>query len=83
MAGHKGYGLGLWAEVSGRVARGAMTWQVGSWMFDPADQPSKHNAGFIALDVATIAAPVYSLPDFASSSMKSMPLRRPTASTGC
>jgi LDH2 family malate/lactate/ureidoglycolate dehydrogenase len=58
MAGHKGYGLGLWAEVlSAVLPGGAMTWQVGSWMFDPADQPSKHNAGFIALDVATIAAP--------------------------
>lgn len=58
MAGHKGYGLGLWAEIlSGVLPGGAITWQVGSWMFDPADQPSKHNAGFIAIDVATIAPP--------------------------
>lgn len=58
MAGHKGYGLGLWAEIlSAVLPGGAMTWQVGSWMFDPADQPSKHNAGFLAIDVATIAPP--------------------------
>ncbi|WP_020470986.1 Ldh family oxidoreductase [Zavarzinella formosa] len=58
MAGHKGYGLGLWCEIlSAVLPGGAMTWQVGSWMFDPADQPSKHNAGFLAIDVATIAPP--------------------------
>lgn len=34
-----------------------MTWQVGSWMFDPLSQPSLHNAGFLVLDVATIASP--------------------------
>lgn len=58
MAGHKGYGIGLWVEMlSGVLPGGAITWQVGSWMFDPLDQPSKHNAGFIVLDVATIAPP--------------------------
>jgi len=58
MAGHKGYGLGLWVEVlSGILPGGAVTWQVGSWMFDPLSQPSLHNAGFLVLDVATIASP--------------------------
>lgn len=58
MAGHKGYGIGLWVEMlSGVLPGGAVTWQVGSWMFDPADQPSKHNAGFIVIDVATVAPP--------------------------
>lgn len=58
MAAHKGYGFGLWAEVlSGLLAGGAITWQVGSWMFDDPALPSKHNAGIIAMDVATIATP--------------------------
>ncbi|MBU6293355.1 MAG: Ldh family oxidoreductase [Planctomycetes bacterium] len=58
MAGHKGYGLGLLAEwLSGVIPGGAITWQVGSWMFDPADKPSAHNAGFIAMDIASIADP--------------------------
>lgn len=58
MAGHKGYGLGLWCEVlSGLVPGGNLTWQVGSWMFDPADQPSWHNAGLIVLDINTICDP--------------------------
>ncbi|MFO0941987.1 MAG: Ldh family oxidoreductase [Pirellulales bacterium] len=56
MAGHKGYGLGLWCEVlSGLVPGGHLTWQVGSWMFDPADRPSWHNAGIIVMDTNTIA----------------------------
>lgn len=56
MAGHKGYGLGLWAEVlAGILPGGAITWQVGSWMFDEPSKPSLHNAGFLVLDVATIA----------------------------
>ncbi len=58
MAGHKGYGLGLWCEIlSGLIPGGHLTWQVGSWMFDPADRPSWHNAGIIVLDVNTIAEP--------------------------
>lgn len=52
MAGHKGYGLGLWCEVlSAIIPGGAMTWQVGSWMFDPPSQPSWHNASFLVADV--------------------------------
>lgn len=58
MAGHKGYGLGLWVEVlSGILPGGAVTWQIGSWMFDEPSKPSLHNAAFIAIDVATIADP--------------------------
>ena len=58
-----------WAVIDGESALGqigsmfamrtamAMTWQVGSWIFDEPNQPSKHNAAFIAIDVATIAPP--------------------------
>ena len=56
MAGHKGYGLGMLAEVlAGALTGGAMTWQVGSWLFDDPKLPSKHNAAFLAIDVAQIA----------------------------
>jgi LDH2 family malate/lactate/ureidoglycolate dehydrogenase len=56
MAGHKGYGLGLWAEIlAGVLPGGAITWQVGSWIFDEPSKPSLHNAAFLAIDVATIA----------------------------
>lgn len=59
MAGHKGYGLALWAEIlSGVLPGGAITWQVGSWIFDEPSKPSLHNAAFIAIDVATIAPPL-------------------------
>lgn len=58
MAGHKGYGLGLWAEVlSAALPGGAMTWQVGSWIFDEPSKPSLHNAGFVVLDVAAMSPP--------------------------
>ncbi len=58
MAGHKGYGFALLAEVlAGVLTGGAITTQIGSWMFDDPAQPSKHNAAFIALDVAMIAPP--------------------------
>lgn len=58
MAGHKGYGFGLWAEVlSALLPGGAMTWQVGSWIFDELSRPSLHNAGFLAIDVKSIAPP--------------------------
>jgi ureidoglycolate dehydrogenase (NAD+) len=56
MAGHKGYGLGLWCEIlSGVLPGGHITWQMGSWIFDPASRPSWHNASFIAIDVDAIA----------------------------
>jgi ureidoglycolate dehydrogenase (NAD+) len=58
MAGHKGYGLALLAEfLSGVLPGGAMMWQVGSWIFDEPNKPSRHNAAFIVIDVATIAPP--------------------------
>jgi LDH2 family malate/lactate/ureidoglycolate dehydrogenase len=58
MAGHKGYGIALWIEVlAGLLPGGAVTWQVGSWMFDEPHKPSRHNAAFLAIDVATIAPP--------------------------
>lgn len=58
MAGYKGYGLGLWAEIlSALLPGGAMTWEVGTWMFDEASIPSRHNAGFIVLDVGIMADP--------------------------
>jgi len=47
MAGHKGYGFGLWCEVmSAILPAGNMTWQVGSWIFDEPSRPSWHNASF-------------------------------------
>jgi ureidoglycolate dehydrogenase (NAD+) len=56
MAGHKGYGFGLWCEILSAVLPGGhMTWQVGSWIFDEPSRPSWHNASFIVLDVAAIA----------------------------
>ena len=58
MAGHKGYGIGVLAEwLSGILAGGAVTTQVGSWLFDPPGDPTLHNAGFIVFDVAAIADP--------------------------
>lgn len=56
MAGHKGYGLGLWCEImSAIVPGGNMTWQVGSWIFDPPSRPSWHNASLIVFDVAAFS----------------------------
>lgn len=58
MAGHKGYGIGVLAEwLSGILAGGAVTTEVGSWLFDPPGDPTLHNAGFIVFDVAAIADP--------------------------
>ena len=52
MAGHKGYGMGLWCEVlSALIPGGAMTWQVGSWLFDAPSKPSLHNASFLVADI--------------------------------
>jgi len=56
MAGHKGYGFGLWCEIlSAILPGGAMTWQVGSWIFDEPGLPSRHNASFTVIDVAAIS----------------------------
>ncbi len=56
MAGHKGYGFGLWCEVlSALLPGGNMTWQVGSWIFDEPSKPSWHNASFIVIDVGAIS----------------------------
>lgn len=58
MAGHKGYGFGLWCELLSAILPGGnMTWQVGSWIFDEPSRPSWHNASFIVLDVAAISTP--------------------------
>lgn len=56
MAGHKGYGIGLWCEVLSAILPGGnMTWQVGSWMFDEPSRPSWHNASFTVIDVAAMS----------------------------
>ena len=56
MAGHKGYGFGLWCEILSAILPGGhATRQVGSWMFDDASRPSWHNASFIVLDIAAMA----------------------------
>jgi ureidoglycolate dehydrogenase (NAD+) len=58
MAGHKGYGFGLWCEILSAILPGGnMTWQVGSWMFDKPSQPSWHNASFTVIDIAAISPP--------------------------
>ncbi|MFN8711168.1 MAG: Ldh family oxidoreductase [Planctomyces sp.] len=55
MAGHKGYGFGLWCEILSAILPGGnMTWQVGSWIFDDPSRPSWHNASFVAVDVAAM-----------------------------
>jgi ureidoglycolate dehydrogenase (NAD+) len=57
MAGHKGYGIGLWCEILSAILPGGhMTWQVGSWMFDEPSRPSWHNASFTVIDAAAIAS---------------------------
>lgn len=58
MAGHKGYGFGLWCEILSAILPGGnMTWQVGSWIFDEPSRPSWHNASFMVIDVAAISSP--------------------------
>jgi ureidoglycolate dehydrogenase (NAD+) len=56
MAGHKGYGLGLWCEILSAVLPGGnVTWQVGSWIFDEPAKPSWHNASFTVIDVNAVS----------------------------
>ncbi|MBM3971811.1 MAG: Ldh family oxidoreductase [Planctomycetes bacterium] len=58
MAGHKGYGFGLWCEVlSAILPAGNMTWQVGSWIFDEPSRPSWHNASFTVIDASVMLLP--------------------------
>jgi LDH2 family malate/lactate/ureidoglycolate dehydrogenase len=58
MAGHKGYGFGLWCEILSAILPGGnMTWQVGSWIFDEPSRPSWHNASFTVIDVAAMSSP--------------------------
>ncbi len=55
MAGHKGYGLGLWCEIlSAVIPGGNLTWQVGSWIFDPPSRPSWHNASIMVVDLEAV-----------------------------
>jgi len=55
MAGHKGYGFALFAELlSGVLSGGMVAAQVGHWMADPPEVPSRHSAGFVVIDVGAI-----------------------------
>jgi ureidoglycolate dehydrogenase (NAD+) len=51
MAGHKGYGLALLIEtLAGALSGAAMTWKVGSWIFDDPKLATGHGAAFLAID---------------------------------
>lgn len=55
MAGHKGYGFAILAELlSGVLSGGCVVTQIGSWMHDPPNEPSRHAAGFVVFDLAAI-----------------------------
>lgn len=57
MAGHKGYGLGLFCELlAGVLPGGRVTWEIGSWIFDDPSLPSGHNASFTLWDPAIFAS---------------------------
>ncbi|GDY20322.1 hypothetical protein LBMAG56_16670 [Verrucomicrobiota bacterium] len=54
-AGHKGYGLSLLCEtLSGILTGAAVTWQVGTWMWDDGKQSTNHGAAFIVIDTNAI-----------------------------
>lgn len=58
MAGHKGYGFAILAELlSGVLSGGSIVSHVGDWMRDPSDKPSRHAAGFMVLDLEAICEP--------------------------
>lgn len=53
---HKGYGIALLIEsLSGLLTGAAVTWQVGSWIWQDPTQPTNHGAAFIAVDIAAMA----------------------------
>ncbi len=55
MAGHKGYGIALLIEsLAGVLTGAAITWKVGSWIFDDPSLPTNHGAAFLAIDVGAI-----------------------------
>jgi LDH2 family malate/lactate/ureidoglycolate dehydrogenase len=58
MANHKGYGIALLIEtLSGLLTGASVTWQVGSWIWGDASQPTNHGGAFLAIDIATIMEP--------------------------
>jgi len=58
MAGHKGYGFAILAELlSGVLSGGSIVSQVGDWMRDPSEKPSRHTAGFVVLDLEAMCEP--------------------------
>ncbi|HAK96439.1 MAG TPA: malate dehydrogenase [Planctomycetes bacterium] len=55
MAGHKGYGIALLVEsLAGVLSGAAVTWKIGSWIFDDPSLPTNHGAAFLAFDVKAI-----------------------------
>lgn len=58
MGDYKGYGIALLIEtLSGLLTGASITWQVGSWSWGDASQPTDHGAAFLAIDIATMMAP--------------------------
>ena len=58
MANHKGYGIALLIEtLSGLLTGASVTWQVGSWIWGDASQPTNHGGAFLAIDIAKIMPP--------------------------
>jgi LDH2 family malate/lactate/ureidoglycolate dehydrogenase len=57
-AGHKGYGIALLIEaLSGVLTGAAVTWKVGSWMWDDGQKPTEHGAAFIVIDPRVLMPP--------------------------
>lgn len=54
-AGHKGYGIALLIEtLAGVLSGAAVTWGVGTWMWDDGTQPTNHGAAFLAFDPSAL-----------------------------